>query len=37
MLLPTAHETNPTLLILECGMTAMAAALSFAFPRMGST
>jgi hypothetical protein len=21
MLLPTAHETNPTLLILECGMT----------------
>ncbi len=35
MLLPTAHETNPTLLILECGMTAMAAALSFAFPRLG--
>ncbi len=35
MLLPTAHETNPTLLILECGMTAMAAALAFAFPRLG--
>ncbi len=35
MLLPNAHQTNPALLILECGMTAMAAALSFAFPRLG--
>ena len=35
MLLPTAHETNPALLILECGMTAMAVASSFAFPRLG--
>jgi hypothetical protein len=35
MLLPTAHQTNPTLLILECGMTAMAVALSFALPRLG--
>ncbi len=35
MLLPTAHQTNPALLILECGMTAMAGALSFAFPRVG--
>ena len=35
MLLPTAHGTNPTLLILECGMTAMAVALSFALPRLG--
>ena len=35
MLLPTAHQTNPALLILECGMAAMAVALSFAFPRLG--
>jgi hypothetical protein len=36
MLLPTAHESNPALLILECGMTALAAASSFAFPGLGS-
>jgi hypothetical protein len=35
MLLPTAHQTNPALLILECGMAAMGVALSFAFPRLG--
>jgi hypothetical protein len=35
MLLPTSHQTNPTLLILECGMTAVAVALSFALPRLG--
>jgi hypothetical protein len=36
MLLPTAHQSNPAMLILECGMSAMAMALAFAFPRLGS-
>jgi len=35
MLLPTANQPNQALLILECGMTAMATALAFAFPRLG--
>jgi hypothetical protein len=36
MLLPTAHQMNPALLILECGMTALGAASAFALPRLGS-
>jgi hypothetical protein len=36
MLLPTANQPNQALLILECGMTAIAAASAFAFPQLGS-
>jgi hypothetical protein len=36
MLLPTANQSSPVMEILECGLTAMAAALAFAFPRLGS-
>ncbi|MGD0345722.1 MAG: hypothetical protein ABSA85_03145 [Terracidiphilus sp.] len=35
-MLPNAHQSNPTLMILECGMTALAAASAFAFPRLGN-
>lgn len=35
-MLPAANQSNPALLILECGMTALAAASAFAFPRLGS-
>jgi hypothetical protein len=35
MLLPNANQVNPTLLILECGMAAIAVASAFAFPRLG--
>lgn len=37
MLLPDASTTpNPALLIIECGLTAIALAVSFAWPRLGS-
>ena len=36
MLLPNASQANHDLLILECGMAALAAASAFAFPRLGS-
>ncbi len=35
MLQATVNQSNPALLVLECGMTALAAALAFAFPRLG--
>jgi hypothetical protein len=36
MLLPTANQPSPAMGILECGLTAIAAASAFAFPRLGS-
>ena len=35
MLLPLASTANPSLLILECGLTGIAIATSFAWPRLG--
>ncbi len=35
-MLPGANQTNPALLIIECGMTGLAAASAFAFPRLGN-
>jgi hypothetical protein len=37
MLLPTANQPNQALLILECGLTAIAVASAFAFPRLGGS
>jgi hypothetical protein len=34
-MLPAANQTNPALLIIECGMTGLAATSAFAFPRLG--
>ncbi len=36
MLLPSANQPNQTLLILECGLTALTAATAFAWPRIGA-
>ena len=35
MLLPSANQNNPAMLILECGMTGIAFALPFAWPQLG--
>ena len=37
MLLPFASTPNPSLLIIECGLTGIAVASSFAWPRLGAT
>ncbi len=36
MLLPLASTPNPSLLILECGLTGIAAASAYAWPRLGA-
>lgn len=36
MLLPSAYKTSPALLILECGLTGIAIASAFAWPRLGA-
>jgi hypothetical protein len=36
MLLPSANRPNTALLVLECGLTGIAFALAFAWPRLGS-
>ena len=36
MLLPLASTPNPSLLIIECGLTGIAVASSFAWPRLGA-
>ena len=36
MLLPSANQSNPAMLIIECGLTAIAAASAFAWPRLGA-
>jgi len=35
-MLPGANQTNPALMILECGMTGLAVASAFAFPRIAN-
>ena len=37
MLLPFASTPNPSLLIIECGLTGIAAASAFAWPRLGDS
>ena len=36
MMLPLASTPNPSLLIIECGLTGIAAASAFAWPRLGA-
>lgn len=36
MLLPSAHRPNPSLLVIECGLTAIVAASAFAWPALAA-